>query len=178
MNLAKLTLITIGCCFVGVLAFLAYGVYHSVGIPSARTLQMTWERGDLFYGPNFIRVESRCTDATSGSNCFCGMDFKVMSSSPDAAQFANYIQSFGTSRVPVKFNVFHYHNECRSVQLLTVGTWPSTRFAQNDTLLDAGSTAHRGESVRHSGVSPEFSGIPCSCFPQSQVPEGQPSALP
>ena len=173
MKITKICLVAIGCCFLGVIALFAYGVYHEWGIPSTRTLQMTWKRGDVLYGPDFIHLESRCTDLTAGTNCFCGMDFKVMSSSPNAPEFAKYVQSFGTARVPVKFTVWHYHNECRLVLLSSVGAWPGSRFAHNDTALGGGgSTVHRGETVKTSGISPEFIGIPCSCFPQSQAPEG------
>ena len=174
MKTAKICLVAIGLCFL--IAYFGYGAYYRVGLPSTRTLHMNWKRGDLFYGPNFVRLESECTDLTAGNNCFCAMDFKIMSSSPDSAKFANYIQSFGTSRVPVKFTVFHYYNVCRGAQLVTVGTWSSSKFSTNDKLLGGGGPiVHRGETVKTSGISPEFIGTPCNCFPQRQGSEGEPS---
>src|SRR5712672_3096730 len=65
-------------------------------------LEMSWKRGDNHYGPNFIHLESACPSA----GCFCSLDFKITRSK----EFADYIESFGSNRVPVKFHVDYDRN--------------------------------------------------------------------
>jgi hypothetical protein len=64
------------------------------------------------------------------------MNFKVMSSSPNSAAFADYIRSFGKSEVPVTFKVQRgADHRFLGAALMSVGDWSSEKFATNDRLL-------------------------------------------
>ncbi len=98
------------------------------------TLRMSWTLGNTHYGPNFVSLQSKC--ANQASNCSCRMDFKVISSSPNSAAFADYIRSFGKSEVPVTFKVLHgADHRILGAALMSVGDWSSEKFATNDRLL-------------------------------------------
>jgi len=97
-------------------------------------LKMSWKRGDNHYGPNFISLESPCL-GNSQSGCFCSMDFKATTSK----DFMEYIQSFGSNKVPVKYRVYYDRNpEVVGAWLESVGTWPGKRFHDNERLLATG----------------------------------------
>ena len=94
------------------------------------TLWMTWQRGDARY-PNFIRLSTPCQDSEDGI-CECSMSFKIVNSS----EFADYISSFGSNKVPVTYEVAYDSNgRPGSKRLASVGTWPSDKFPTNDRLL-------------------------------------------
>jgi hypothetical protein len=61
---------------------------------------MSWTRGAPAYGPDFIHLESPCA-TNSESGCFCSNDFSVTRTKV----FAGYIESFGSSEVPVSYYV-------------------------------------------------------------------------
>jgi hypothetical protein len=64
------------------------------------------------------------------------MNFKVASSSPNSAAFAEYIRSFGKNEVPVTFKVLRgTDHRFLGAELMSVGDWSSERFAANDRLL-------------------------------------------
>ena len=62
-------------------------------------LEMSWKRGDDHYGPNFIHLESGCL-SNPETGWSCALDFKATTSK----DFADYIGSFGTKKVPVKLS--------------------------------------------------------------------------
>src|ERR1700735_934320 len=62
------------------------------------TLEMSWERGDTYYGRNFIHLESACL-SNPEAGCYCSRDF----TSTRTKEFADYIESFGDKKVPVKY---------------------------------------------------------------------------
>src|ERR1700739_2255407 len=98
------------------------------------SLEMSWERGDNHYGPNFIHLESTCL-SNSQPGCFCSLDFK----STTSKEFADYIESFGSNRVPVKFSVDYDRNQrVVGAGLESVGEWPEERFQINEKLLGTG----------------------------------------
>ena len=63
-------------------------------------IEMSWKRGDNHYGPDFVSLESPCLGNVE-SGCFCSADFNVTTSK----DFADYISSFGSNKVPVKYGV-------------------------------------------------------------------------
>ena len=98
------------------------------------TLRMSWALGDTHYGSNFVSLKTKCANAAS--NCSCVMNFKVLSSSPNSAAFADYIRSFGENEVPVTFKVLHAaDHRFLGAALVSVGDWSSEKFATNDRLL-------------------------------------------
>lgn len=74
---------------------------HRESVP----LEMSWKRGDDHYGSNFIHLESVCL-SNPEPGCFCSLDFKATTSK----EFADYVGSFGTNKVPVKFHVDYGNN--------------------------------------------------------------------
>jgi hypothetical protein len=119
-------------------------------------LEMSWKRGDNHYGPNFISLESPCL-SNSQSGCFCSMDFKATTSK----EFADYIESFGSNKVPVKYRVYYDRNpEPVGVSLETVGTWPGKRFHDNARLLAAGFRMITGQATAGGHIR-----NPADCFP-------------
>jgi len=106
-------------------------------------IEMSWKRGDNHYGLNFISLESRCL-SNSAPGCFCVAEFKDTMST----DFADYIESFGTSKVPVKYRV-DYDRKHRVVgaSLESVGTRPSERFHDNLRSLATGFRMVAGEAL-------------------------------
>src|ERR1700735_294368 len=62
------------------------------------TLEMSWKRGDTYHGANFIHLESPCL-SNPEAGCYCSRDF----TSTKTKQFADYIDSFGSKKVPVRY---------------------------------------------------------------------------
>ncbi len=94
------------------------------------TLWMTWQRGDARY-PNFIHLSTPCQDSENGT-CECSMSFKIVNSS----EFADYISSFGSNKVPVTYQVAYDSNgRPGAKRLASVGSWQSDKFPTNDRLL-------------------------------------------
>ena len=97
-------------------------------------LAMSWKRGDNHYGPNFIQLESPCL-SNPQPGCFCSAEFKVTTSK----DFADYIESFGSTKVPVKYHVDYDRNHRIVGAILeSVGTWAAERFHVNERSLSTG----------------------------------------
>jgi hypothetical protein len=97
-------------------------------------LEMSWKRGDSYYGPIFIHLESACL-SNSVPGCFCFLDIKTNTSK----EFADYVESFGSNRVPVKFYVDYDRNhEVVGAILEGVAEWPEERFHIKERSLGTG----------------------------------------
>jgi hypothetical protein len=119
-------------------------------------LEMTWERGDSHYGPNFIHLESACL-SNSQPGCFCGLDFRTTTSK----EFADYIKSFGSNRVPVKFSVDYDRNHgVVGAMLESVGEWPEGRLSSNEKSLGTGFRMLPGQHTSGGHLN-----NPADCFP-------------
>lgn len=136
----------IGVLFMAVLAA-AVGYFawvQSAGTAHRKTvtLEMSWKRGDSYYGPNFIHLESAC-QSNPEPGCFCARDFI----STRTAEFADYIESFGSKKVPVKYRVNYDGNgQPDGATLETVGAWPAERFNIVERTLGSGSRGTRNQS--------------------------------
>src|ERR1700690_771572 len=120
-------------------------------------LEMSWKRGDSYYGPNFINLESDCL-SNSQPGCFCSLDFKTTTSK----EFANYIASFGSNKVPVKYEVDYDRNRLVvGASLESVGEWPEEKFRDNEKSLSTGF----GSFLNHPSVGRINN--PADCFPKS-----------
>lgn len=117
------------------------------------TLPMSWKRGDLYYGANFITLEASCLSNTD-PHCYCRTDFPFINS----PAFADYIRSFGNQSVPVQYEVFYGRNgEAISANLVSVGTWAADSFREREGegVLGSGlGNIRRGESVTFSRRTP------------------------
>jgi len=121
-------------------------------------LEMSWKRGDNHYGPNFINLESGCP-SNPEPGCFCSLDFKITTSK----KFADYIESFGSNRVPVKFHVdYDRNNQVVGAILEGVGEWPEDRFHINERSLTTGFRL-----LRNQRTSGGHFNNPADCFPKS-----------
>jgi hypothetical protein len=119
-------------------------------------LDMSWKRGDDHYGPNFIHLESACL-SNSAPGCFCSVDFKVTTSK----DFADYIESFGSNKVPVKYRVDYDRNHRIVGAILEgVGEWPVERFHVNER-----SHATGFRMVPGKGKGGGYIRNPGDCFP-------------
>jgi hypothetical protein len=128
-----------------------------VGNRKSVVLEMSWKRGDNHYGPNFITLESTCL-SNSEPGCFCSLDFKTTVSK----EFADYIESFGSNTVPVKFHVDYDRNhQVVGAILEAVGEWPEERFDLNERLLGVGFRMLRGQRT----CGGHFNN-PADCFPK------------
>ena len=121
-------------------------------------LEMSWKRGDSYYGSNFIHLESPCL-SSSESGCFCSLDFKTTTSK----EFAEYVASFADNRVPVKFHVdFDRNQQVVGALLEGVGEWPEERFQVNERSL-----ANGFRMLRNQRTSGGHLNNPADCFPKS-----------
>jgi hypothetical protein len=128
-----------------------------VGNRKSVVLEMSWKRGDNHYGPNFITLESACL-SNSEPGCFCSLDFKTTVSK----EFADYIESFGSNTVPVKFHVDYDRNHHVVGAILeAVGEWPEERFDLNERLLGLGFRMLRGQRTGGGHFN-----NPADCFPR------------
>ena len=122
------------------------------------TLKMSWKRGDYHYGPNFIHLESACP-SNPEPGCFCSLDFKTTTSK----EFADYIESFGSNKVSVKFHVdYDRNNQVVGAILEGVGEWPEKRFHINERSLATGF-----RMLRNQRASGGHLNNPADCFPMS-----------
>jgi hypothetical protein len=125
-------------------------------------LQMSWKRGDVHYGPNFIHLESPCLSNTD-SGCYCSNNFPKTRSK----EFADYIESFGSKKVPVKYRVDYDDNhQIIGAILESVGDWPEERFNIVEKSLSSGFRMVGTQStggVVHANVR-----NPSDCFPKSE----------
>ncbi len=121
-------------------------------------LEMSWKRGDYHYGPNFIHLESACL-SNPEPGCFCSLDLKTTTSK----EFADYIESFGSKKVPVKFHVDYDRNhQVIGAILEGVSEWPEERFHINERSLGTG---FRMLPNKRTGGG-HFNN-PADCFPKS-----------
>jgi len=123
-------------------------------------LEMSWKRGDNYYGPNFIRLESPCA-SNPESGCFCAVDFTKTKSK----EFADYVASFGNKRVPVKYDVIYDRDrQVVGAGLTSVGVWPAERFDITERSLASGTRAVPNKS----GSGGLHGKVPADCFPKSE----------
>jgi hypothetical protein len=121
-------------------------------------LEMSWKRGDSYYGPNFIHLESACL-SNSVPGCFCSLDIKTNTSK----EFADYVESFGSNRVPVKFYVDYDRNhEVVGAILEGVAEWPEERFHIKERSLGTGF-----RMLPNKRTSGGHLNNPADCFPMS-----------
>jgi hypothetical protein len=79
-------------------------------------LDMSWKRGDVHYGPDFIHLESSCL-SNSEAGCYCANNFTT------SKEFADYIEAFGNKKVPVSYYVdYDAKGEPSGVVLKSVGS--------------------------------------------------------
>ena len=130
--------------------------FHS----KAMVLEMSWKRGKDYYGPNFIHLESSCA-SNPEPGCFCAVDFTRTKSK----EFADYVESFGNKKVPVKHDVsYDRDRQVVGAGLISVGVWPAERFDITERSLGAGTRAVPNQS--RSGVL--HNKAPADCFPISE----------
>lgn len=140
------------------------------------TLSMDWTRGDPHYGPDFIQLNSPCQQQAEKSSaaaqaglrvgCACVADFKVVSSSANSAEFANYVTSFGHGKVPVTYEVrYGAEGIFLGARLLSVGNWTRDRFHPNDGLLGVKTTFHAASPGQVQRARIESLG---ECFPPNK----------
>ena len=85
------------------------------------TVPMSWKRGDRNRGRNFVRLSY----AKGNGNCIA--DFF------SSAAFADYIESFGSRKVPVTYEVsYDQSGEAISANFSRVGGWSVRRFSDNE----------------------------------------------
>jgi hypothetical protein len=126
---------------------------HEASVP----LEMSWNRGDNYYGPNFIHLESPCL-SNPEPGCFCSLDFKTTTSK----EFADYIESFGSKRVPVRLHVdYGRDGEVVGAILEGVGAWPVERFHINERSLATGFRMLRNQRAGGGRLN-----NPADCFPK------------
>ena len=90
------------------------------------------ERGDFHYGKDFIELQRHC----EGKSCVCVADFKVISSTENAKEFADYVTSLEQGRVRVVYDlVLSEEGRFVGARLLRVGDWTSDRSHHGDGLL-------------------------------------------
>jgi hypothetical protein len=125
-------------------------------------LQMSWKRGDVHYGPNFIHLESPCL-SNADPSCYCSNNFPKTRSK----EFADYIESFGSKKVPVKYRVdYDGNHQVVGAVLESVGDWPQERFNIIEKSLGLGFRMVRNQST--GGVVHANFRSPSDCFPKSE----------
>jgi hypothetical protein len=124
-------------------------------------LEMSWKRGDNYYGPNFIHLESPCA-SNPEPDCFCAVDFTRTNYSKE---FADYVESFGNKKVPVKYDVIYDRDrQVVGAGLTSVGVWPAERFDITERSLASGT----GAVSNKSGSAVLHGKVPADCFPKSE----------
>ncbi|HEY3972820.1 MAG TPA: hypothetical protein VGM18_07435 [Candidatus Sulfotelmatobacter sp.] len=122
------------------------------------TLSMTWGRGGLHYGPNFIWLAAPCQKSFSVP-CECAMNFKVIRSQ----EFAEYISSFGSAPVPVTYRVrYGSDGQAEAAKLDSVGNWQAERFPANDRLISIKFEFKKGQPSQKQETGYRS---PADCFP-------------
>jgi hypothetical protein len=121
------------------------------------SLEMSWKRGDSYYGPNSIHLESACL-SNAAPGCFCSLEFNTTTSK----EFADYVETFASNRVPVKFHVDYDRNhQVVGAILENVGDLPEERFRFGERSLSTGFRMLPGQ--RTGGG---HSNNPADCFPK------------
>lgn len=124
-------------------------------------LEMSWKRGNNYYGPNFIHLESPCA-SNPEPGCYCSVDFTRTNYSKE---LADYVESFGNRKVPVKYDaIYDRDRQVVGAGLISVGVWPTERFDITERSLASGTRAVPNQSK--SGVL--YGKVPADCFPKSQ----------
>jgi hypothetical protein len=120
-------------------------------------LEMTWKR----LSNNVIHLEAPC-QSNPEPGCFCSTDFTVTRSK----QFTDYIESFGSKTVPIKYDVdYDRHAQIVSAVLQSVGDWPAERFNVVEMTLATG--FHPSQNQAAGTVVHHRSKNPADCFPKS-----------
>jgi hypothetical protein len=146
-----------GLSWIGILSIAVFVVSGGAGHRKTVTLEMSWKRGNSYYGPNFIHLESACL-SNPEPGCFCVRDF----TSTRTKEFADYIESFGSEKVPVKYRVDYDRNgQPGGATLESVGSWPAERFNTVERTLGSGSHSTRSQS----GGGVLHMKTPSDCFP-------------
>jgi hypothetical protein len=128
--------------------------------PKAMVLEMSWKRGNDHYGPNFIHLESPCVNNPE-PGCYCAVNFTRTNSK----EFADYVESFGNKKVPVKYDVSYDRNrQVVGAGLISVGVWPAERFDITERSLASGFRAVPNQS----GTGVFHIKSPADCFPKSE----------
>jgi hypothetical protein len=144
--------------FVAAIGYFAWAQSGGAAHRKTVTLEMSWKRGDSYYGPNFIHLESACL-SNPEPGCFCSRDF----TSTRTKEFADYIESFGSNKVPVKYRVDYDGNgQPGGATLESVGEWPAERFNIVERALSSG---FRGGSRNQSRGGVLHGKSPNDCFP-------------
>jgi hypothetical protein len=141
---------------VAVVAFLMTYVFGADPLVRRRkvvTLEMSWRRGDDHHGPNFVYLESRCLN-NPVLGCFCANAFEATTTK----EFADYVETFGNRKVPVLYEVKYVNGQVVGAGLLSVGTWPKSRFNASEISLVTGFKLPKLNGVMHSKN-------PADCFP-------------
>jgi len=121
-------------------------------------LEMSWKRGDNYYGPNFIHLESACL-SNPVPGCFCSLDIRATTSK----EFADYIESFGSNRVPVKFYVdYDANHDVVGAILEAVAEWPEERFHIKERSLGTGFRMLPNKRTSGGHIN-----NPADCFPKA-----------
>jgi hypothetical protein len=142
----------------GLLSAALVAAVACAGYRNSVTLEMSWKRGDNFYGPNFIHLESACL-SNPEPGCFCSLDIKT----PTSKELADYVESFGSNKVPVKFYVDYDRNhDVVGAILEGVGEWPEDRFHIKGRSLATGFRMLPNKRASGGHVD-----NPADCFPKS-----------
>jgi hypothetical protein len=121
-------------------------------------IEMSWKRGDDHYGPNFIHLESACL-SNPEPGCFCALDFKTTTSK----EFADYVESFESHKVPVKFHVdYDGNHQVVGAILESLAEWPEERLHINERSLATGFRMLRNQPPGGGHLR-----NPGDCFPKS-----------
>jgi TonB family protein len=141
-------------------------------------LEMDWKRGDLHYGSSFILLHSPCQDSANEA-CECQLSFKAANSE----EFANYVSSFGTDKVPVGFDLVYGEDGVPTASKLAyIGSekmWNAEKFPINDRLLRVSVEPTKKTSGRGQAI---VVNSPADCFPKDssgtrQPPDGSSSPV-
>ncbi|HKV64483.1 MAG TPA: hypothetical protein VJO16_21435 [Candidatus Acidoferrum sp.] len=136
------------------LVFTLASCRHEASVP----LEMSWNRADNHYGPNFIHLESPCL-SNPEPGCFCSLDFKTTTSK----EFADYVESFGSNKVRVKFHVdYNRNHQVIGAILEGVAEWPEERFHINERSLSTGFRMLPNKRTGGGHIN-----NPADCFPES-----------
>jgi hypothetical protein len=146
--------------FVATVVYFAWAQNSPAFDPKTRVLEMSWKRGDSYYGPNFIQLESPCV-SNPEPGCYCAVKFTRTKSK----EFADYVESFGNKKVPVKYDVnYDRDRQVVGAGLISVGVWPAERFDITERSLGTGFRAVRNQS----GTGVFHIKTPADCFPKSE----------
>jgi hypothetical protein len=146
---------------IATVVFVAWAQYSRAFQQRTMVLEMSWKRGDNSYGPNFVPLESPCA-SNPEPGCYCSVDFTRTNYSKE---FADYVESFGNRKVPVKYDVsYDRDRQVVGAGLISVGVWPAERFDITERSVASGTRAVPNQS--RSGAL--HGKVPADCFPKSE----------